>query len=218
MRIVCLSDTHTERERVVVPDGDVLVHAGDLTYRGRPDEIGYELDWLASLPHPHKVFIAGNHDWGFQNEYSVQVRLHAARRSLIYLQDSGTDIDGVAFYGSPWQPWFHDWAFNLPRNGPELEAKWAAIPDDTEVLITHGPPHGIRDKVGSAYLRAGSPERAGCEKLRDRIKQLSFLRLHVFGHIHEAHGTAERGGVKYVNAAICNRQYYPTNPPIVVDL
>ncbi len=143
-RIVCLSDTHNCNERIEVPDGDILIHAGDATTVGTHEQIRRFSDWFASLPHPHKVFVAGNHDWLFEKDNdSARSLLDPA---IVYLQDSAIEIDGLKIYGSPWQPRFFDWAFNLNR-GQEMAEKWAMIPDDIDILITHGPPNGILDLV-----------------------------------------------------------------------
>lgn len=214
MRIVCISDTHNCNEEIVVPDGDLLIHSGDAVTSGTLNEIERFFNWFASLPHKRKVLIAGNHDWAFQLQPDKVRAL--IPESLTYLQDSSTEIDGLKIYGSPWQPRFFDWAFNLNR-GPELAEKWARIPDDIDVLITHGPPHGILDLVP----RKGWDENTGCEELRKRVEQIAAygrLKLHVFGHIHCGYGVHEEFGVKFVNASTCDEQYNPTNPPIVVDL
>lgn len=213
MRIVCISDTHL-RHSISIPDGDVLLHAGDGTMDGSEHSVTRWVQWLASLPHGHKLLIAGNHDWLFQ-------RRPALARGLIpegvtYLEDSGVVIDGLRIWGSPWQPWFMDWAFNLPR-GPELAAKWKLIPDGTEVLLTHTPPYGILDNLPETYGKAGS--QVGCEDLMHRINALPRLKLHVFGHIHHAYGryTDWRGRL-FVNASVLNEDYRPANPPVVVDI
>jgi len=187
--IVCVSDTHGRHEEVAIPDGDVLVHAGDLTREGWLEEVAQFDSWLASLPHKHKVVVCGNHDWCFQ-ETPGQAR--ALLRHAVYLQDEAAVVAGLRFYGSPWQPWFLDWAFNLPR-GSELAAKWAMIPEDTEVLVTHGPPAGVLD-----LTKRG--ERPGCADLLDRVRAVR-PRLHVFGHIHEAAGVIRDGETLFVNAS-----------------
>lgn len=189
MRIVCVSDTHGRHRDVTVPDGDVLVHAGDLTRYGRPEEVRDVGEWLGGLPHRHKVVIAGNHDFCFQEQPGL-ARPHITH--AVYLEDEAVTIDGVVFYGSPWQPWFGGWAFNLPR-GPELAAVWAKIPAGTGVLVTHGPPHGILDAT-----RRG--ESAGCLDLFNRVFEVR-PRLHVFGHIHEAAGRLDVDGITFVNAS-----------------
>lgn len=205
MRLVCISDTHGLHD-VRVPDGDVLVHAGDLTASGSLEQIAEAHAWLASLPHEHKLVIAGNHDWAFER---TPAEARALMTGVTYLEDAACEVRGVRFYGSPWQPRFFDWAFNLDR-GPALAAVWAKIPDDTDVLITHGPPHGILDTVHSG-------REVGCEALRDALPRIR-PRVHVFGHIHEAHGEVVRDGTHFVNASTCTLRYEPLQPPIVVDL
>jgi Icc-related predicted phosphoesterase len=141
--------------------------------------------------HRAKVLVAGNHDFAYEREaVAVEALIPAG---ITYLRDTGVVIDGVRFWGSPWQPWFFDWAFNLHR-GAEIAAKWALIPDDVQVLITHGPPHGILDVVARPRGK-----HVGCEALRDRITALPALRLHAFGHhIHEAYGESLLEEVRYV--------------------
>jgi Icc-related predicted phosphoesterase len=206
MRIVCISDTHTRHGKLTVPDGDVLVHAGDFTGHGHENEVRRFDAWLGSLPHRHKVVIAGNHDFCFEND---PIEARSWLQHCTYLEDSGVDIDGLKFWGSPWQPRFFDWAFNLDR-GAALAAKWALIPADTDVLITHGPPYGILDKTSRQ-------EPVGCMDLLDAIERIR-PRLHVFGHIHEAYGIQERGRTRFVNASACDLRYAPVQAPIVVDL
>ena len=209
-KIVCLSDTHNYHEQIRVPDGDILIHAGDATGRGTITEIEEFNFWFAKLPHEHKILIAGNHDWLFEISNAAARRL--LDDSIIYLEDSAVEIGDLKIYGSPWQPRFYDWAFNLMR-GAELAEKWRLIPADTDVLITHGPPNGILDEVSRQYFA----ENTGCEELRKRVEVVR-PKLHVFGHIHCGYGQVERFGVKFVNAANCNEEYQPVNAPIVIDL
>lgn len=187
MRIVAVADTHTFIDDLVVPPGDVLVHAGDLCRGGSLEELREQVAWLAALPHRHKVVVAGNHDWCF-------ARQPAAARALLgeihYLQDAELVLDGVRFYGSPWQPAYNDWAFNLPR-GPALAAVWQQIPTGLDVLITHGPPEGIGDA-------SGMDERAGCADLRARVRQ-ARPRVHLFGHIHQDGGLWQVDGTVFAN-------------------
>jgi Icc-related predicted phosphoesterase len=215
MRLVLLSDTHGLHDALPsLPDGDVLVHAGDVTRRGSLAEVRSFFDWFAGLSHRHKVVVAGNHDFAFQDRSAEAEALVPA--GVTYLKDSGTIIEGVRFWGSPWQPWFHDWAFNLPR-GEALARVWAGVPDDVHVLVTHGPPHGILDRV---VVPPG--QHVGCEMLRERLAALPALRLHVFGHIHEDYGIVEDGEANgrrtFVNACICDVRYRPVNRPLAMDL
>lgn len=206
MRIVCLSDTHGLHDHLRVPDGDLLLHAGDFSMGGHPAEIERFDRWLGTLPHAHKVVVAGNHDFLFERE---PARARALLSNASYLQDGEFALDGLRIWGSPWQPWFHDWAFNLAR-GPELAARWALIPDGVDVLVTHGPPAAILDRT-----RDG--EEVGCSDLAQALERVR-PRLHVFGHIHEGYGRLERDGTTYVNASNCNLRYRAVQPPIVVEL
>lgn len=206
MRIVCLSDTHNRQSHIPVPDGDILIHAGDFTMAGRGAEIVEFNAWMGSLPHKHKVVIAGNHDWMFERN------LREARSLLtnaVYLQDSEVTIEGLRIWGSPWQPEFFSWAFNLPR-GERLAEKWRMIPSGVDILVTHGPPLGIGDRVSRG-------ESAGCEDLLRELKRVR-PRLHVFGHIHEGYGASRVEGTLFVNAATCDEAYLPSQPPIVLDV
>ncbi len=204
--MVAISDTHGYHDRVAVPSGDVLIHAGDLTKFGKLDEVEPFDAFLARLPHRHKLVIAGNHDWCFQREGR---EARALLRHAAYLEDDGLDVDGWRFYGSPWQPEFMSWAFNLPR-GEHLREKWALIPPETDVLITHGPPLGEGDRTFGG-------EHVGCEDLAAAVARLS-PRYHVFGHIHEAGGVTRSRATTFVNAATCDVFYEPVQPAIVFDL
>ena len=209
-RIVCLSDTHNCNEQIIVPDGDILIHAGDATIMGTVQEVVLFNKWLANLPHAVKIFVAGNHDWLFETNNGYARNLLSDE--IIYLQDSFIEIENYKIYGSPWQPRFFDWAFNLTR-GRELAEKWKLIPNDTDILITHCPPFGILDEVPQKYRI----ENAGCEELKKRVEEIR-PKAHIFGHIHCGYGTAENFGVKFVNASTCDESYEPTNPPIIFDI
>lgn len=205
MRIVCLSDTHNLHDAIEVPGGDLLVHTGDFSGKGRPAEIAAFGVFLANLPHKHKVIIAGNHDFLFEEDIE---QAKALLGDVTYLQDSGTEIDGLRIWGSPWQPRFFDWAFNLDR-GLELKQKWDLIPDETELLLTHGPPHGTLDITTRG-------EAVGCEELTLALERVQ-PRVHVFGHIHEAYGVLSSDYGLSINACTCDVKYRPVNPPIVFD-
>ncbi len=207
-RIVCISDTHNRQGQFEVPDGDVLIHAGDLTGRGTVPEVTAANEWLGRLPHRDKIVIAGNHDFLFERQ---NARARSLVTNAIYLEDSASLVQGLRIWGSPWQPWFYDWAFNLPR-GRALAEKWRGIPEGIDILVTHGPPLGILDETASG-------EHAGCEELRSRIEGMGAPpRLHVFGHIHEGHGILRTPGTTFVNASICDLAYRPVNRAIVIDL
>ncbi len=213
MRIVCISDTHNCHEQILVPEADILIHAGDATGLGTVEEIAAFNRWFKHLPHQYKIFVAGNHDWLFEKNNSLARQM--LDDSIIYLQDSHIEIEGLKIYGSPWQPRFYDWAFNLQR-GAEIAEKWKLIPNDIDILITHGPPNGVLDEVPRQYFT----ENTGCEELRKKVEELSAsgkLKLHVFGHIHCGYGQAEQFGIKFFNASICNEEYFPGNAPLIYE-
>lgn len=209
MRLVLISDTHGLEPRV--PDGDVLIHAGDLTMTGTRSQVAAAGAWLQSLPHRHKVVIAGNHDWLFERKPADAVAMLGA--GITYLQDSATAIKGVKIYGSPVQPRFFDWAFNVDR-GFAIRHYWDAIPADTDILVTHGPPMGVLDQANPAL----DTEHCGCEELLLAVKRV-HPRIHIFGHIHGGYGKHETvfGTVCY-NASAVNEAYKLKNAPWVVEL
>jgi Icc-related predicted phosphoesterase len=213
VRIVCISDTHDRHARISVPDGDVLVHAGDITVDGETAAIFDAFAWLSRLPHERIVFVPGNHDFGFARIAQLTATLAAKFPRVEVLLDRETTIGTWRVFGSPWQPWFHNWAFNFapgPAGERQAEERWDAIVDDTEILITHGPVRGILDRT----VRG---EHVGCPVLRKRIGKLARLKLHVCGHIHEGYGAATVDDVLYVNASSCDAAYRPIQPPIVVE-
>jgi Icc-related predicted phosphoesterase len=215
MKIVAISDTHSYHRSVKVPDGDTLICSGDITFRGELPIIGDFSNWLKELPHKNKVIVFGNHELGLR---SGPNRLDAIEMitdaGAYYLEDSKIEIDGLNFWGSPWQPAYFDWEWNLPRHSPELKDVWDLIPENTNILITHCPPNGILDSVKETWR---GPQ--GCELLEKRLHHLSNLKAHIFGHLHRDGGKVkEQLGVKFVNAAICTDSYLPINSPQVIDI
>jgi len=204
LRLICISDTHGLHRQIMVPDGDVLIHAGDLTRRGELDELRELNDWLGTLPHAHKIVIAGNHDYICEETPELVPQL---LDNATYLCDTAATLGGYHFFGSPWTPG-GGWAFSRSLNA--LAYRWAQIPDGVDVLITHGPPLGVRD-------RNYRGEHLGCPHLAEALLRVR-PRLHIFGHIHESHGLAEIEGISFVNASICTLTYEPANAPLIVDL
>jgi Icc-related predicted phosphoesterase len=234
MRLVCISDTHSLHHKMVnpLPKGDVLIHAGDISNKGGEKDVTDFIHWFQNIEgFDTKIFISGNHDFCFERinlphhkrEYDWLHHLmspeNLSQSDVTYLEDSFITIESpefsrpIKFYGSPWQPWFYDWAFNLPRMGEELKQKWNLIPNDVDVLITHTPPNGIKDYV----ISWRGNENVGCEVLRSRLEELN-VSVNVFGHIHEAYGVSYVNNTTYVNASICNQKYNPINKPIIIDL
>ena len=208
LRFVAISDTHCRHRSLRLPKGDVLLHAGDISLRGDRKEVEDFLEWFGKLPHPHKIFIAGNHDFFFEKEKPAVVR-KLIPENVQYLKDEEIVINGIKIWGSPYTPWFFRWAFNKKRGGP-LAAQWEKIPADTDIVMTHGPAYGILDMVINEQ-HAGD---------KDLLKKLLTLKpkVHVCGHIHESHGMVKRHGIKFMNACILNEGYELIYNPLVFDL
>jgi len=213
MKITFISDTHNKHNHLtrkgmgtILGSGDIVVHAGDISSMGKDHEIQNFLNWFARTDFKHKIFIAGNHDFGFENGFEIDQEFKDM--GVIYLQDSEVTIDGIKFYGSPWQPEFYNWAFNLPR-GEKLAEKWSKIPTDTDILITHGPVYGILD-----YAPMGG--RVGCEELYKRVFEVK-PKIHVCGHIHDSYGQKSIDGVEFLNASVLNERYEHANKPISLE-
>lgn len=208
--VVCVSDTHCKHKDVILPPGDILVHAGDFTATGTPMQINTFGIWLQRQKYEHKIVIAGNHDLLFESDPTLALNiLKSACPEVIYLQDSGCEVGNLRVWGSPWTPTFHNWAFNASEE--ELSRHWSLIPESTDLLITHGPPAGICDVTMSGYL-------AGSESLRKEVDQRIEPMIHVFGHIHESYGQYRNSRTKYYNVAQCNLEHELVNKPVVLEI
>ena len=220
MRITLISDTHN-KQRYITEDllgGDLLLHGGDISSMGYKHEIQEFCKWFNSLDnYDNKIFIAGNHDWGFQKRPDESKEIINSYKWIDYLQDEETGLqigDGpmVKIYGTPWQPEFYNWAFNLPRNGWELEQKWNDIPVNTDILITHGPAQGYNDTSGPPW----NEPMLGCELLVKRIKEIK-PKIHLCGHIHGGYGYMFDGDTHFINASVLNERYDYVNKPLTIE-
>ncbi len=202
---------------VSVPKCDLLLHTGDSTSAGAMNHLEQFLRWFDTRQATYKVMISGNHDFCFQEDLE-KCRELLKQFDIIYLQDESVEIEGIKIYGSPWTPWYKDWAFNAPQNKEDgsnfLYNKWQQIPEDVDILMTHGPSYGILDRTNGAFK---PPENIGCVQLLNRVKKIQPP-LYVFGHLHEGYGMRQIGKTCFVNAATCTYpQMEPTNPPIELN-
>jgi Icc-related predicted phosphoesterase len=211
--IDCISDLHGCKP--VLQGGDLLIVAGDLTARDTEKQHAEFDEWLDQQNYLKKIVISGNHDGFIQKKGYLQT--YNDFKPAKYLEDTGVSWWGLKIWGSPWTPTFYDWHFMRDRGDP-IKEKWDLIPDDTEILITHGPPFGIQDQVKYSS-KAKEGKFAGCEELRSAIDhRLKKLKLHVFGHVHEGYGKVIVSGVTHVNASIMDEEYRPVNKPIRIEL
>lgn len=208
MRFVAISDTHSKHLSVKLPRGDVLLHAGDVSYKGKREDIIGFLEWFSKQKFQYKIFIAGNHDFFFEKANEVEIQ-NAIPANIIYLHDSGIEINGIKIWGSPVTPKFFNWAFNRKR-GEEIRKHWELIPSNTDILMTHGPAYGFLDMTGDE-------KHTGCQDLLRRLLVIK-PKFHVFGHIHESYGNIKRSGIQLINASLVNEAYDLIHKPFVFDV
>jgi Icc-related predicted phosphoesterase len=210
MRIITISDTHCKHheltkdlEMLGYEDETMIVHAGDCTNVGKEHELTNFLDWFSDLPFKYKVFIAGNHDFCFEVIDDIPQRYKD--KGVVYLMDKMVEIGGLKVYGSPWQPTFYNWAFNVNR-GDAIAKKWENIPEGLDLLITHGPVFGILDDTYTGM-------RVGCEELYKKVVQIK-PKYFICGHIHYGYGMKVMEDTTYINASSLGENYNYTNKPI----
>ncbi len=231
LKVVAISDTHCAHAKVTIPECDVLVVAGDFTWRGRFPEVIDFVSWLREQPAKNIIVVAGNHELTFDKGhpfFDPSARDLVANdpfERIIYLENKSVTIDGVKFYGTPYTPWFHDWGFNGIETGtapfsrvaiPKLAQVYGWIDDDTDILICHGPAFGCADKGGGG----NDDERLGSTDLLRRTQQLKKLKLTICGHIHEARGFVRLAPdyKLYANVATLDRAYEKARPPVVFEV
>lgn len=207
-RVIVLSDTHNQLDQIEVPNGDILLHPGDMTDFGTRKELELFNEQLMQLPHPNKVVIPGNHDILLHDEPDARELFDS---SIHYLVDSSVVVHGLKIYGHPWVPGMGQGNFNaftLPPGSQELSDRCKAIPEDTDILVSHTPPVDILDGGGK-----------GCSSLRWRLAYIN-PKVVAFGHVHSGYGeyTDPDTGARYFNAAICGARNKPVNQPWVIDI
>lgn len=228
LKVVFFSDTHTKHHEMMLPEADMAICCGDISGRGAKFEVQDFLEWFAGQPHKHKVMIAGNHDFWFEpgNPRNTTLMPGVNPRDIIpegiiYLEDEHVTIEGIKIFGSPWTPWFHDWAFNA-RRGEEIKKHWDLIEPGTDIIVCHGPP------AGTKLDRCMRGDRVGCLDLTNKVTDIQ-PKICAFGHIHEAYGQddIEIGDLenpdapgkitKLINCSVLNLRYDMTNDPVVID-
>ena len=210
MKFVVISDTHGKHQSLILPKGDVIIHAGDVSSMGKESEIKDFLNWFSKTDFTYKILIAGNHDFYFEKiSHNTQVLEELIPSNIIYLNDTGIEIENLKIWGSPIQPWFYNWAFNRYR-GEDIKKHWNKIPQDTDILITHGPVFGILDKTSRN-------ENVGCKDLLNKIEEIK-PKFHICGHIHEAYGQLKQENTTYINASVLDENYNLRNKPIVFEI
>jgi len=209
MKLLLLSDTHGQNNLLEdLPEADVAIHCGDVTRYGSRDDLKEFASYFGEVKSTYKIIIAGNHDACLAKHRAYCegiLNLH----HIAYLEDSSITIGGIKFWGMPWTPWFGTWHFMADNH--VLVNKWSNIPNNVDVVISHGPPHRILDETAKGE-HAGSPTQRG--NVMHRIKPA----LNVFGHIHEAHGQTKKLFTDFINCSLLNERYEPTFQPVLYEI
>lgn len=205
MKIICIADTHNKHELLVIPPGDVIIHAGDFTEAGTREETMNFLSWFSGLPHPNKILVAGNHDFFLEKNSGFIDQIIPP--NIHYLMNSGISINNVNFWGAPFTPGNGSWAFNVASSN-EILKHWNLIPSNTHFLITHSPPFMILDELDNK-------RHIGCEKLLQRIRLLK-IPYHIFGHNHNDYGIERSQSTVFINASSLDGRYRPINAPQII--
>jgi hypothetical protein len=220
MKAWFISDTHNRHRGLEIPaDVSAVFHCGDESHLGSPlrnqPECRAFFEWYTSLPIEHKFFVPGNHSTAFGQGLVTPDEYPSVR----FLVHAGCEWEGLKIFGTPYTPLFFNWAYMKPR--PELDAVWQTIPDDTDILLSHGPPKGILDVTRDWRTRA--PIHVGSRSLTRHVLERIQPKLHAFGHIHDEpeidnFGIVDQQGIRFINCSCCDLSGKLKNHGIVVDL
>ena len=221
MKIFAISDTHTLHRKVQIPECDILLHSGDITDRGELKTIYDFVEWLKEQPAKYKVFIAGNHDFCFQKQRGLISDIR--EEGIFYLEHQMLNIEGIKIFGTPWTPYYYDWAFNGTDSyhegdmyGLNLNRLFSHIPEDIDILMSHGPSHDVLSKNERG-------EKCGSKMLTEHLKRIK-PKVHIHGHIHESYGKAQiewDGGERVTNVynvSTLHRDYITARPATEIIL
>lgn len=190
MRAWHISDTHGNHNQLQIPEGiDLVIHSGDATnmldpYANLSEMLAF-LSWFSTLPIPRKILVPGNHDTSIDRNLIGRDQIEGGGITLLI--DQGAEIEGVKFWGSPWTPRYGNWSYMKDRG--TINRIWDRIPEEIDVLITHGPPFGILD---ATYNHHNKVELVGCSALRKRVAKAP-PRFMLFGHVHSCEGIRNAG-------------------------
>lgn len=210
MKIVAISDVHERWHNLHIPECDVLISAGDYSFRGDLSVVREFHKWLHLQPSKHVISVQGNHELWVERNYGLsKLVAEESCPGVHFLEEGDVEIDGIKFYGSAITPRFFNWAYNRDR-GLDIKKHWDKIPDNTDILITHGPPKGIMDLTPDY-------ENVGCDDLLKRVSEIN-PKYHIFGHLHGCYGILKRYNTTFINASICDEDYKASNKPIEFEV
>jgi len=209
MRIVVISDTHKQEPYLTLPEGDILIHCGDMGCN-YPLDVQIMNDWFGEQDFRYKLCVAGNHDTELQRigkSMCKELLTHVR-----YLENEEIEIEGLKFWGSPHTPEFNSWAYMYPRRSLDAKQIWEKIPYGLDFLITHGPAYQMLD-----YSKFEN-KAVGCEVLQREIFKKQPKR-HIFGHIHEQGSQyLEKDGINFFNCSVLNGEYKLSYKPTIIEV
>ena len=209
MKIVCISDVHGEWDKVTIPECDLLISAGDYSWKGEKRMVAEFHEWLHKQPAKHIISVQGNHElWVEKNFAEAQQAAYIVCPRAVFIDEGLVNVEGVSIYCSAITPFYCNWAWNR-HPGADIQSHWDKIPDNVDVVVTHGPAYGILDAVRDRHT--------GCPQLLKRLLEVK-PKLHVCGHIHEGYGDSVMHGIQFINASICNRKYEAVNQPVIFNV
>lgn len=216
MKIVVISDVHNRYGKLIIPECDLLISCGDYSSLGTDQEVKEFHKWLDLQNARYIISVQGNHELGVEKDFNNAKQIALEQCPEAYFIDEGLiEIEGIKIWCSAITPWFMDWAWNRHR-GNDIQKHWDKIPNDIDILVTHGPPYRILDLAKRAD-GTWRNDNLGCQQLLNRIKNIKPF-LHFFGHIHGSGGMEKHiDGTSFYNASICDETYYPSNPITIVE-
>lgn len=214
-KIVAISDVHGKWNSLTIPECDILISAGDYSFRGEPHMVRDFHKWLNKQDARYVISVQGNHELWVEKNFTEAKKLAEEACPGVYFIDEGLiEIEGLKIWGSAITPWFYDWAWNRHR-GNEIKQHWNKIPANIDIVITHGPVYGILDKTPDTYDRPGT--HVGCEELLLKLQELK-PKIHICGHIHDGYGNHKTDATEFYNVSICDERYRPSNKPTIIKI
>ena len=217
MKIVAISDVHGRWNKLTIPECDILISAGDYSFQGERHMVRDFHRWLNQQDAGYIISVQGNHEkWVEKNFQEAKELAEKECPGVFFMEEGPIEIEGLKLWTSAMTPWFYNWAYNRYRGG-DIQKHWNLIPEDTDVLVTHGPPADILDIV--YQVDCVTPrERVGCLALYNKVMSLPKLKHHIFGHIHGSYGHQEHNGKHFWNVAICDDLYHANNEPVLIEI